>query len=604
MPLKKRGAPRFQTTLYDPCKSYINVSFRPNEATPMHLYVLLHELGHIGYTNYLTGLSSSLAALQVPAAIAPIFLFASFSSWWMYVLAAFVVIPFTVQSLTSGRRIEAEIEADHFALFQLMLFARGAGPFSKAASEMIGGNSLFIVDDKRLYDEGNWLRKQIFDRMLDDMRRNKLRRVDYYLWLASGLHDFQMIIFNVALLAALASVIKFQMVDFSWLSITAAFVVCLLLYVLVVAGKTMNLSSIKAAIEDKDPAAKDPFIESLTREITDKIMANLGAIKTDFHEKDTATPNSLEFLKHEIADKILDAVEARAKSAPFGLSRLEPEPSFSVNGKSEARHYELLLPVFRKSANAEPGSLERQRYLAGVLGLTGDAWLHEDQVVTAVQYYHESLQLRRELARACVGDADIQWELSAAYHRLGHVMERLGDFQNTLKNHRKGLKIARKLTHQGSANILWRRMLILSHVKVALAAELLERFKERHNHLEAALRISRELKQFNQIDSDFLLSPDKLEALLEQFSPETAYRKAIRLFRFAVGFLTMTVRVWGLHLFSIVTLPLRLASIPAEMLKVTRQNRLDNAAIRERRAALGPVTRMPRATSTATSHGP
>ena len=161
---------RYQSVPYGPYASFVLVSAQPGRANPTQLYLLLHELGHIGYRNGITRVfGAEFGALQVPFAIAPVLLFASFTSWWMYILTL-VLISWAVQSINGGMRIEAEIEADHAALQQLMFleFCRDSA-FSKAASDLLGTDEeLFVTDDKRLLNPGNWLRRQIFAKMKKD----------------------------------------------------------------------------------------------------------------------------------------------------------------------------------------------------------------------------------------------------------------------------------------------------------------------------------------------------------------------------------------------------------------------------------------------------
>ena len=49
---------RYQSVPYGPYASFVLVSAQPGRANPTQLYLLLHELGHIGYRNYITGFSS------------------------------------------------------------------------------------------------------------------------------------------------------------------------------------------------------------------------------------------------------------------------------------------------------------------------------------------------------------------------------------------------------------------------------------------------------------------------------------------------------------------------------------------------------------------
>jgi tetratricopeptide (TPR) repeat protein len=495
MPRSDKGPPQFTTTLYEPDESFVSVSVHPRKANPSQLYILLHELGHIGYSNYVTGLSRQLGALQAPFALLPIFLFVSFTSWWAY-LACYVIFAFTVQSVNGGKRIEAEIEADHAALFQLVSFSRRENSFSNTASDLLSNGDLFVAPDHRLFKPGIWLREQIFNRMLDDARGGGLQRIDHYVWLASTSWEYKVTIIDLVALTVLVSFMDVEVVGFQWWSLVISVSILAGLYVFAAVLKLGNLQGIQTLIREKSSGSNLASEKISCSILGSEQGLQSNEVRSEFEEQYNATQ----------VNALMPGQESR-QGSDYSFSDLASE--------------DRLLALFRKLANAEPTNIERQRDLAAMLTNKGDDLVKKYEIVKAMQYHHESLQIRQEIANAQPADLDIQCELSTGYDRMGTALMMLGDREAALANSRRALTINRNLVAVDPINEMWLRNLAAMHTKVGIAAAMTNRVEEGRANLEAAITIWQKLEEAEK--------SAELTGLLEKLPRQSVKSRATRL---------------------------------------------------------------------------
>ena len=367
--------------------------FRPNQVGPIPrnfiCYFMNLVTSDIGITSQ--GFRAEFGALQVPFAIAPVLLFASFTSWWMYILTL-VLISWAVQSINGGMRIEAEIEADHAALQQLMFFKYRDSAFSKAAFDLLGTDEeLFVTDDKRLLNPGNWLRREIFAKMKKDARASILRRFEYYIWLAARSWEYKAIMFDLAAILGFLYVVEFREVSISWLSVSVVVGFAVVMYLFFSMGKMGILLRLRRLIREKNSAGVD---------------------RSSFSDLENSRSAA-----SEIAGPVGDV---------------------SVMGESELSRALVLnqaaLRVARDLARADPGNAAWQRLLAETLTKVGDVLVQQRQPVKAMQYHGESLGIRRALAKAAPANAELQNELSTGYEGVGKALMELGDREAALFN--------------------------------------------------------------------------------------------------------------------------------------------------------------------------
>jgi hypothetical protein len=212
--------PSYETIQYQANKSFVLVPFEPTQANPTRLYCLLHELGHIGHRNYLGADSHLIGAIEALFASVPLF-FARPSSFISYIIL-WLLVSMSVQSTNGGVRIEAEVEADHSALFQLMLFRlrdmnEPSGPFSKPGldpltSEDLGGPPR----DRNMFPGDNYVRRSEYEIMREHAKQGKIRNSEFYIWRVMRNWEYKAIILWSSLIFCAAYCISFQDVGISW----------------------------------------------------------------------------------------------------------------------------------------------------------------------------------------------------------------------------------------------------------------------------------------------------------------------------------------------------------------------------------------------------
>jgi hypothetical protein len=218
--LRIPGLKSYETIQYQANASFVLVPFEPTGANPTRLYSLLHELGHIGHRNYLGAHSRLIGAIQALFAHVPLLLFAKPSSLISYIVL-FWLVKGSVQSTNGGLRIEAEIEADHSALAQLMLFREmngPSGPFSKPGLDPLTSEDLGFEppSDRNMFSDDNYIRGDVFKTMREHAKQGKIARFEFYIWRAMRSWEYKTIIVWSSLIFCAAFFISFKDVAISW----------------------------------------------------------------------------------------------------------------------------------------------------------------------------------------------------------------------------------------------------------------------------------------------------------------------------------------------------------------------------------------------------
>jgi hypothetical protein len=189
------GYNSYSTVQFGKLKSFILVPFEPLQSNSRRMFYLLHEMGHIGARNLVNSTAKvvsesawgdyswrygwngikRLESVDWIFVSSCVFLFVDFNTtnifhyevnfmlWCAWIL-------FTAGQRISGSRVEAEIEADHFALSGMLLIN----------DPMLDEKSIF--DDSYMIKLDNEIRKKTFRQMLKDAIQLRLANSEQYLW--------------------------------------------------------------------------------------------------------------------------------------------------------------------------------------------------------------------------------------------------------------------------------------------------------------------------------------------------------------------------------------------------------------------------------------
>jgi len=236
--LRVPGHNGFSTIQYWPLHSFILVPFEPEEINPGRLFALLHEMGHIGPRNLKNAtahifynirpeehgtwlasvqseyrdIKSRLARFQgaeMPATLAILSLFFPLASFAKTMLVAFAD-PWLRSFRQQGTRLEAEIEADHYAFTAMMVISHLSQPQSPVSRSNLRVKKLFDpapINDKYLPDIDNTARNDARRLMAVDAGLFRLRQCDFYLWRGTLQMELVMLALRIAVSVVLGVII-------------------------------------------------------------------------------------------------------------------------------------------------------------------------------------------------------------------------------------------------------------------------------------------------------------------------------------------------------------------------------------------------------------
>ena len=251
--LYAKGYERYTTLQYSLQKSFIIAPFEPDGSSPILLFRLLRELGRIGKKDYLARGAGCAVVWRVASAVAPLFLFASPSSWHAYALWTFVTSAVVHLSIR-GVRLESEIEVDHLALIQVFFswcVGSLADQFSRSEVEILADPQIAPPDDQKASKDDKLVRNETFEKMRADARNSELTFVDFYIWQGVRSREYKLLIVAAAILLAVAYLEPLHRVGVGCTSLMAAILFLLLALLLSAALKYRNLGRVNSLIQAK-----------------------------------------------------------------------------------------------------------------------------------------------------------------------------------------------------------------------------------------------------------------------------------------------------------------------------------------------------------------
>lgn len=259
-----------------------------------------------------------------------------------------------------------------------------------------------------------------------------------------------------------------------------------------------------------------------------KIMADISISIGTIYQENTEYENALESFqysyeiyhklgneKDEAASLINIAEIYRKKKKEKALNfYLDASKKFKIIGerKEEANTY-ILIGNFFKEKEDWKKSLEwykkstdiferiyQKKDLAETHSLTAEIYIHTLEFERAVKSYKSIIQI--------LGDSK---ESGEAYINIGKIFEKKKNFDSSLDNYQKALKIFKKgknkneeaQTHSSIANVFQE----LGNIKEALesyktSAEIFNKLKNKEQSLHSHLKISNIYKQLNQFENE------------------------------------------------------------------------------------------------------
>lgn len=161
-----------------------------------------------------------------------------------------------------------------------------------------------------------------------------------------------------------------------------------------------------------------------------------------------------------------------------------------------AEQYRKALAICEQLTNADPSSLQAQRWLARSYDRISDVYAHDGRYDVALQSREKALSIRERLASAHPTNGELRRDLAVGYQNTGVAFSNLGDNDKSLENYRKAQKIYEDLVAADPTNAEARRSVGLIYRNIAGSLPVPQ------NQVEAQALYDKALTIFQSLTND------------------------------------------------------------------------------------------------------
>jgi tetratricopeptide (TPR) repeat protein len=165
--------------------------------------------------------------------------------------------------------------------------------------------------------------------------------------------------------------------------------------------------------------------------------------------------------------------------------------------------YSDSLDIRKKLADADPSNAQAQRALSVSFNKLGDVSLQTGDAAAALQFYSDSLDNFKKLAAADPSNAQAQRDLSVSFNKLGDVSFQTGDAAAALQFYSDGLEISKKLAAADPSNTEAQTDLFVSNWRLGKLEQERTRYAEAIAWFRKGLEVLRPLHDAGKLQGQF-----------------------------------------------------------------------------------------------------